>query len=43
MDERVSIEELSNYTKRKFLPFDDNMIVEMFKEASAGRGIVHDK
>eukprot|EP00347_Sterkiella_histriomuscorum_P011430 403372486 len=43
MDERISIDELSVYSKKKYLPFDDDTIVEMFKEASSGRGIVHEK
>ena len=27
MDERISIEELSRYSKKKYLPFDDDIIV----------------
>jgi hypothetical protein len=30
MDERISIEELSHYAKKKFLPFEDDTIVQMF-------------
>ena len=43
MDDRISIEELYEYSKKKYLPFTEDNIVEMFKEASSGRGIVHDK
>ncbi len=43
MDEKVSIEELSIYAKQKHLPFEDNTIVDMFREASQGRAIVHAK
>lgn len=34
MDEKASVEELSEYAKQKHLPFGDNTIVEMFREAS---------
>jgi hypothetical protein len=30
MDERVSIKELQNYAKKRYLPFEDNTIIEMF-------------
>lgn len=43
MDDRISIEELNIYVKTRYLPFDDDVIVEMFKEASKGRGIIHEK
>jgi hypothetical protein len=33
-DDRISIEELSQYSKKKYLPFAEDTIVEMFKEAS---------
>jgi hypothetical protein len=41
-DDRVSIEELNNYIKKNYLPFTEDIVVEMFKDASAGRGIVHE-
>jgi hypothetical protein len=43
MDDRISAEELSSYAKKKHLPFEDDVIIEMFREASSGRGIVHEK
>jgi Ca2+-binding EF-hand superfamily protein len=43
MDDRISIEELNLYVKTNYLPFDEDVIVEMFKEASKGRGIIHEK
>lgn len=42
MDDRLSIGELSDYCKSKFLPFTDEQITDMFRDASSGRGIVHD-
>ena len=43
MDDRISIEELHAYSQKKYLPFTEDNIVEMFKEASCGRGIIHEK
>jgi len=42
-DERISIDEIAQYTKKRFLPFNDDTIIDMFKEASQGRSIVHEK
>ena len=43
MDDRVSIEELNTYILKNFLPFTEDIVVELFKEASQGRGIIHEK
>lgn len=43
MDERLSIKELTEYCKKMFLPFEDSIIKDMFKEATSGRGIIHIK
>jgi len=42
LDDRVSIEELNAYILKHRLPFDEDVVVEMFKEASRGRGITHE-
>ena len=34
MDDRVSIEELNDYIQKHFLPFSEEVVVEMFKEAT---------
>jgi hypothetical protein len=34
MDDRISIEELNSYIVKNYLPFGEDIVVEMFKEAS---------
>ena len=43
MDDRISIEELAGYVEKKKIPFSEDTVVDMFKEASSGRAIVHQK
>lgn len=43
MDDRVSVDELKTYAKSKYLPFEESVIEDMFKEATLGRGVVHEK
>lgn len=41
MDERVSIKELEVYVEKHHLPFQSDVVKDMFKEASKGRGVAH--
>ena len=43
MDDRVSIEELATFVEQQQIPFSEENVVEMFKEATRGRAIIHDK
>lgn len=43
LDDRVSIEEIANFVKLHQIPFTDQNIVDMFKEATWGRRIIHDR
>ena len=41
-DDRITQEELQSYIKRKELPIEDSVVVEMFAEAIKGRGFVNE-
>ena len=43
LDDKVSVEELKAYAQRKYLPFEDHVYEEMFREATTGRGVVHER
>jgi hypothetical protein len=43
MDDRIGIDEIQKYAKVNNLPFDDDLIVDMFYEATRGRGVVHER
>lgn len=38
MDDRISMEEILMYTERLQLPFDQDLVSQMFSEATSGRG-----
>ena len=42
-DDRISLEEISDYIREKQLPFDDNIAEEMFMDAIQGRGYINEK
>jgi hypothetical protein len=42
IDDRLSLNEITDYCKVKFLPFTDDEIYDLFRDAASGRGIVHE-
>lgn len=43
MDERCSLEELTEYVNMKQLPFEEGITTKMYEEARSGRGFVSKK
>lgn len=42
-DDRVSLEELVDFVHERKIPFKDEEIVEMFKDAVKGRGVIRER
>ena len=42
MDDKISIDELSNYIQVSGVPIDQDLVISMFYEATSSRRIIHD-
>jgi Ca2+-binding EF-hand superfamily protein len=42
MDDKISIDELSNYIQVSGVPIDQDLVISMFSEATSSRRIIHE-
>lgn len=42
LDDRISLHELAHYVTQTQVPIDNQIVIEMYQDATKGRGVVHD-